>query len=203
MQDKNLNQISFKRECYRKLTHLGALSIPGGYYILGLYRNEALAILIPITLAMIIIDIARLRNWPLWDRLRPLIGPIIREHEMKGDFTGATYILTTACLTIGLFPKPVAIAALAFIIFGDPAAALIGRKYGRCRFRGKSLEGSLAFLAMATLVAVVIPQLDFTIGMIGAVVAAVTEAVSYGIDDNASVPLVSGLAMYLVSVAIL
>lgn len=198
MSDKEPNQITFKGELLRKLTHIFALVIPGGYYIFGLTRAEALTIMIPISLAMVFIDIGRLKNWRLWYYLRGLLSPIIREHEMKGDFTGASYILVTSCFVIALFAKPEAIAALAFIMTGDPAAAIIGRKYGRHRFKTKSVEGSLAFLAAAMIIAFIVPDLPLMIGLIGALTATVTEAVSFHVDDNTSVPLISGLVMQLV-----
>jgi dolichol kinase len=196
------NQITFKGELLRKLTHLFALVIPGGYYFLGLTKGQALAIMIPITLAMVFIDIGRLRNWKLWHFFKGFISPIIREHEMRGDFTGASYILATSCLVIALFSKPVALAALAFIMVGDPASAIIGRRFGRIRFRTKSLEGSLAFLTAASIVALVDPHLPLPVAYIGAVVATVTEAISFSVDDNASVPLISGLVMQLIMSAV-
>ncbi len=177
---------------------MGALVIPSGYYLLKLSRSEALAIMIPVAILMILIDISRLREWAFWRGFaRPLISPIIRKHEMDGDFTGATYILITACLTIGLFDKPVAIAALAFIIVGDSFAAIIGRRWGRHRIGRKSIEGSLGCLAGTLIVAVLTPGLAFSIAAFGAVVATVTEFLSLKIDDNVSVPLVAGVAMML------
>ncbi len=151
--------------------------------------------MIPISIIMVIIDIGRLRDWKIWHYLKGILSPIIREHETMGDFTGASYILVTSCLAIALFSKPVAIASLAFIMAGDPASAIIGRKFGRIKFRTKSLEGSLAFLVMALIVSFVTPHVPLAIGIIGAVIATITEAVSFEIDDNATVPLVSGLAM--------
>lgn len=190
--------ISLKGELLRKATHLGAFIIPGGYYILKLSTAAYLAIMIPITLCMILIDVSRLRRWRLWDLLGRIISPLLRESENQGtDFTGATYILFTACVTGALFSKPVTVAALCFIIFGDPASALIGRRYGRHKFKSKSLEGSLAFLAAATIVAFLAPGLPLWVTLTGAVVATVVEAVSYTVDDNVTVPLVSGLAMAL------
>ncbi len=179
------------------MTHLGALVIPVGYYYLGLSRFEALAVMIPVTLLMTWIDIARLLDWKFWHFLKPLIAPVVRDHEMRGDFTGAFYILATACLVIAFYAKPVAIASLAFIIIGDTAAALIGRRFGKHRYRGKSLEGSLAFLAASLIVVILAPEIPYMIGVIGAVVATVTEGISGSLDDNLSVPLVSGLAMHL------
>ena len=191
-------QISFTRELARKATHMGALSIPCGYYLLELSRGQALAIMIPITILMFLIDIARLRNWIFYRRIaKPIIGPMIRQHEMDGDFTGATYILLTACLAIALFEQPIAIAALAFIIVGDSFAAIIGRRWGKHRIGRKSIEGSLGCLLGTLIVAAITPGLAFWLAAAGAVVATVTEFLSVKIDDNVSVPLVSGLAMML------
>jgi dolichol kinase len=195
VRNQNINHISLTGEILRKLIHLFGLVIPCGYFVLRLSKGEALAIMIPISIIMVIIDIGRLRDWKIWHYLKGILSPIIREHETMGDFTGASYILVTSCLAIALFSKPVAIASLAFIMAGDPASAIIGRKFGRIKFRTKSLEGSLAFLVMALIVSFVTPHVPLAIGIIGAVIATITEAVSFEIDDNATVPLVSGLAM--------
>lgn len=195
---KQLHPISFRSELARKATHMTALVIPGGYYILSFNKTEMLYVMVPITLLMILIDIARLRNWFFWRAFAgKIIEPIIREHEIAGDFTGATYILISVCLTVFLYDKPVTIAALAFIIVGDTFAALIGRKLGRHKFRNKSLEGSLACLAGTIIVAIVAPDLNLYVALAGAVVATVVEALSFDVDDNVSVPLISGLAMTL------
>ena len=192
------NQISFGGELARKATHMCALVIPGGYYFLGLSKAEMLYIMIPVTLAVIVIDISRLREWRFWKQyLVRLFGRMVRHHEMQGDFTGATYILLSTCFTVALYSKPIAIAALSFIIVGDTFAALIGRKFGKHKFRNKSLEGSAGCLVGTVIVALVVPDLVMPVAMIGAVVAMLAEALSFGIDDNVSVPIVSGLAMTL------
>lgn len=193
-------QIPFSQELLRKATHMGALVIPGGYYFLSLDKITALYIMIPITLLMIGIDIARLRNRGFWRNIAgPLAGRMVRGHEIAGDFTGATYILVSACLVIALYDKYIAVAALAFIIVGDTFAALIGRKLGRHRFGRKSVEGSLGCLLGTVIVALLAPNLTLAVALTGAVVATVTEAVSISIDDNISVPIVSGLAMTLLT----
>ena len=153
---------------------------------------------------MIAIDIARLRGWALWRRLVPkFITGMIRPHETDGDFTGATYILIAVCLTVALFDKPIAVAALGFIIVGDTFAALIGRRFGKHRFGNKSIEGSVACLAGTLLVAAFVPDMPAIIGITGAVVAAVAEALPWTIDDNISVPLISGLTMTIATEIIL
>lgn len=190
--------ISFKQELIRKATHMGALVIPGGYYFLGLERKTAFLIMLVIGLGMLIIDISRMRGWWLWRKVfSHVIGPVIRQHEKDGDFIGATYILLTSCLTIFLYQKPIAIAALSFIIVGDSFAAVIGRKYGRIKFSNKSLEGSLACLFGTMIVATLTPGIPLSVGLLGAVVATLVEAWPFGVDDNVSVPLLSGLVMHM------
>ncbi|MEA2030603.1 MAG: SEC59/DGK1/VTE5 family protein [candidate division Zixibacteria bacterium] len=190
------SQISFGQELLRKATHLGALVIPCGYFLLQLSRIQMLAIMVPVTILMIIIDISRLRNWRFWKNFAGKITyGMVRAHESAGDFTGATYILLAVCIAVALFSKPIAIAALFLIIVGDTLAALVGRRFGRHKFRGKSLEGSGACLLGTVAVIFVVPELAVPIGLVGAVVATVVEALPLGIDDNITVPLLSGLAM--------
>lgn len=190
-------QISFRQELWRKATHTGALIIPVGYSFFSFDKVTMLAIMTPFAVAMTIIDLARLRQMSLWNRwARPLIGKLLRNHEVAGDFSGATYILWSVVATVALYRRDVAVAALAFIVVGDTLAALIGRKFGRHKFGRKSLEGSLACLAGTVLVAFVAPGLALPTALCGAVVATVAEAFSGPIDDNVSVPLLTGLAMH-------
>ena len=192
------DQIPFTGELARKATHLGALVIPGGYYFLRLDKADMLAIMVPVALLMVLLDISRLRNWAIYRSfIGRMVTPMIRDHEHAGDFSGATYILLSVCLTVALYSKPIAIAALAFIIVGDVLAALIGRKFGRHRFGRKSVEGSLACLVGTLVVASLAPGIALSVGVFGAVVATITEAASSRIDDNISVPIISGLAMTL------
>ncbi len=86
--DNNSKRISFRGELYRKLTHLFALIIPAGYYILGLDKTIMLAIMVPAAIAMIVIDIGRLRGWRVWNMFGGLIGVMIRDHEEKAISPG-------------------------------------------------------------------------------------------------------------------
>ena len=203
-------EISFYNEFKRKAIHLVALAIPIGYSPLPKFLS--LLILTPFALGSIVIDIIRLKRLPLHGFLDRLIGPMLREHE-DSNFTGSSYILTAAVLSILLFDKSVAIAAISFIILGDIAAALIGRRYGKLKInwnfarsdiqtgpnlsKKKTFEGSWACLFMCILVALIVPGLPLWIGVVGAFVATVVEALPIPIDDNFSVPLISGMVMHI------
>jgi len=159
-------------------------------------------VLIPLAFLFILFDTARLRGWFFWRYVACIWGPLIRPQE-ESKYTGASYIMFAAVITVIMFPKPVAICALSFIIIGDTAGALIGRKWGRHKFRNKSYEGSLAFFLSSLIPALYLPVIPFWVIATGAAVATVTEALSSEIDDNLSVPLVSGLAMHLILKALI
>lgn len=193
--------ISLSAELVRKSIHLFALVIPIGYYFIRF--PVAISLLSAAAVVSIFIDIARFRNWRIWSFLSRLLLPIIRDHEIKGGFTGASYILTTSAITIVLFPKLIAITAIVFIIVGDTAAALVGRTCGRHKFVGnKSIEGSLACLISLVLVTFIIPGLATPVGLVGALAATLAEAFTFKIDDNMTVPIASGFAM-LVTMSLL
>ncbi len=184
-----------------------ALSIPIGHYLLP-GKLLSVLILTPIALGAFAIDIIRLKKLPLHGFLNQLLGPILREHESM-DFTGSSYILSASVFTILLFSKSVAVAAISFIILGDIAAALIGRRFGRTRImwnvgnnevnwnNRKSLEGSISCFLFCFLAALVAPHLPLWVGIIGALVATMVEAAPLPINDNFSVPLISGLVMHI------
>ena len=187
-------EILIENEYKRKGIHLLALSIPIGYFFVS--QRVALSILIPITLSSIIFDFVRILNLPGHRILDYLFGPMLRSHE-EIDLTGGSYILFASTLSIFLFAKPVALAAIGFIILGDIFSALVGRKYGKISFGDKTLEGSLGFFVACLLVTVTVPDLALWVGVIGGLVAALTEALDLPVDDNLAVPLVSGLIMEL------
>ena len=197
-------QISFFYEIMRKSTHMGALVVPGIYYLFELSKMQMLSLMIPLAVLIIFADISRLRNYWFWrqDVVRKLLSPMVRPHEAEGDFTGATYILISFCLTIALYPKAVAITAIAFIIVGDTFAALIGRKINSPKFyKSKSIAGSLGcFVGMAIVAlasANLFLDLNLQVVLWGALVGTIFEAFSFGIDDNVTVPILSGLFMTL------
>ena len=176
-----------------------ALSIPIGYYLIP-EKSISLLILVPITLVSITMDIIRLRKLPGVNMLYLILGPMLRRRE-RFNFTGSTYILFGSVMSILFFNKKVAIAAISFIILGDIAAALVGKSFGRIKLgRKKTLEGSLAFLGTCFVVAVIVHLvigLDLRIGLIGAFVATLVENLTLLVDDNVTVPLLSGLVMQL------
>ena len=131
----------------------------------------------------------------------------------KRQITGATYLSAASLIALTLFSKEVAALALFFLALGDPAAALVGSRYGRLRIslpaffvrtrrQSKSLEGTLTFLLVALGLATALwgaKVFDtYWPAALGALVAAVVEFLPLPADDNLSVPLASAGVMALV-----
>lgn len=190
------DSFSYEQEGLRKSTHLLALVIPTVYLVLP--RPWAIAVMIAANLLIISFEVVRLRRCRIWNLLAPVFGPMVRPKEKRGNFTGALYILLSALFCIIFFNKYIAATAITFIIVGDVGSAMVGRRWGKHKLLGsKTLEGSLAFLVIALLVTTAIPYVPWSVGVIGAVVATVAEALSIHRDDNLTVPLTAGLTMHL------
>jgi len=188
-------EISIDNELKRKGIHLCALVIPLSYYFF-LPKSLALLIFTPAALISIFIDLLRHKNTFLSKWINWVLGPILREHE-SWDFTGSSYILSAFVLSVLFFNKKIAVAVICFAILGDMAAALVGRIFGKVKIvnSSKTLEGSLAFFTSCLLIVIVIPSFPIWIGLVGALIATIVEALSIPVNDNFSVPLLSGLVM--------
>ena len=122
--------------------------------------------------------------------------------------TGATYVLLSATLGTLFFPKVIIITAFAIMIVSDTVAALVGRKFGRHPFIGKSLEGTFAFFLSAVAVVGLAPKVgyvpaEYFIGITAALLGAIVEAMSTAVDDNLSVTFSIGAAMWLMYIVFL
>ena len=194
---------SYGTEFIRKGIHLLSLLIPVVYYFIS--RNTALAILIPLTLAFGLSDVARLTIPSVGRVYSRLFGFLLRAHERNDTgrhLNGATYVLLAASILVFFFPKVIVITAFAILIVSDSSAALIGRRFGRRRFLTKSFEGAAAFFISALVVVALAPKveyllLEYMIGAVGALVGALVEASAVGFDDNLSIPLSVGCVMWI------
>ncbi len=191
--DGSERDLPYQAELQRKAIHLLGMLIPLGYFIVP--YAWAVGLLTGIFLIILFIDILRLARSPAYGVLRPLIGSVIRPKE-KNNVTGATYVVLAGLYCRIAFSVPVAAAAMGFIVLGDTAAALVGRRWGRLRIGEKSLEGSLAFFSVATLWVIVLPTIPLGWGIAAAALATVTELSSGYVNDNLSVPLISGLFLH-------
>ena len=190
------------RHIGRKLYHLfGGLGLLSLYYILG--RRNALICYGVMALAVLVIDITRLRVPAINQYIQTHFSSFIRKNEANKLTGTAPYVLGIG-LTLLLYRTDIATAAICFLAFGDVSATAVGERYGRTKISGeKSLEGTLAFVAAAVLSGVLLNLAGIHLihGLIiaGALVAAGVELLPIRVNDNLVIPVASGGAMELIA----
>jgi glycerol-3-phosphate acyltransferase PlsY len=86
---------------------------------------------------------------------------------------------------------------------GDTFAAIIGIKFPLIKVGEKTLSGSAAgFLACIIIGFIVDLSIRYEIVFFGAIMAMVIELIPLPINDNLSIPLFSGSAMYFFSLVL-
>lgn len=133
------------------------------------------------------------------DKIMALFGPVAHPYENHRVNSGTWFV--TALFFLALSGRP-ALGAIGVAVLGfaDPAAALVGRRYGKHPLvNGRTLEGSSAFFVVGVLAVVAVlltlhPELatGWRIGVVAggaALVGTLVELFSFRIDDNLSIPL--------------
>jgi dolichol kinase len=178
---------------------LAGAAIPSAYYFAILPQGVITWIVVASAAVWVGLDSLRLRNASLNERFTRVLRPLLKKKEAH-SLTGSSYLLGGSTLAILLYPPAVMMTALFFIALGDPAAAIVGKRFGRTRLSGgRSLEGSFAMFATCLFIARWLGGFTWSVSVAGAVVAAVTELYSGKIDDNITVPLLSGAALVALS----
>jgi glycerol-3-phosphate acyltransferase PlsY len=160
--------------------------------------------MIAATAIFLVVDLLRLRLNFFKSVFIILFGSLLRRREFS-SLTGGSYLMLASlvCMLIfggGRSGRGVFIAAVSFLVLGDTAAAIVGLSFGRIKVFRKTLEGTLAGLAACVATAFVVsilPGLDLPlgIGILGAVLASIVEALPIEVNDNVVVPLLSGTVM--------
>lgn len=192
---------SLRVELSRKVLHLSTSIIPL-VYALGVSREMMLILLAVCVGIAIAVEVLRHSSAVIGGRFRATVGFMVRDKEW-GRVCGATYVLIAAWLSVWLFPKPVAIASILILSISDSAASLIGIRFGKTRFLGKSVAGSSAFFLTAFGILYWWMPGEELMSLVAAAVGTVAEAVPslrwgmFELSDNISIPLSCGAAVLL------
>ena len=192
-----------KNEFARKAIHLSNAIIPLSYYYFFPNKIDMIIILSSFLIFCFFTEIYR-KNNPILSRVfSNWIEFMMRDEEKKGDLTGATWVFVGALFTILLVPDPFNIISLLFLSFGDTFAAIIGMKFPYIKLGKKTLSGSIAgFFACLSIGLLIDSPVNYEIIILGAFMAMFIEILPLPINDNVSIPIISGLSMYYFSLII-
>jgi dolichol kinase len=195
----------------RKIWHMGMGLFIAYCYLAGTTQSTAVLLLGFFLGLDLLLERMRLRNQSVNQAVMKAMGPFMRSSEVRSMSTVPHYISSTL-LAIAIFPKPVAILAILYLACGDPIASLIGILYGHHGPRlprGKSLIGTLAGVGTCALVTVIyLKALAFpntaawVLAAVGGLAGGLTELLPFDVDDNFTIPVVSGFILWLAFILI-
>ncbi len=169
------------------LSHAGAL-IVGGSLVAAAWTME----------------ISRRKSARVNDALMAMLGRFAHGHEWQ-SINSATWYASALLIMVVAFPLVAATTGAMVLALADPAAALVGRRFGRVKLiNGRSLEGSLTFLLVAAPTAWAVLgtygpalSLDHSLLVAGAaaLVGALVELLTRHIDDNFTIPMAVAAAV--------
>jgi diacylglycerol kinase (CTP) len=190
----------------RKIWHMSMGVVIVAIYLAGTPKPISLALLGFFFLLFLGMETARLRNPALNQLALKLWGPLMRSHETH-RLSGIPYFLGSALAAVAIFPQPVAVLSLLYLAIGDPVASVFGILYGDRSARlknGKSLIGTMAGVGICTLISLVyLSGLHLSYGtvillsLIGGAAGGTAEILPIDIDDNFTIPIISGLVLWL------
>ena len=197
-------------EIGRRLVHSSGVLAPAAY-LLGILTwtqlGAVLALGVGIAAVLEAIRLSYGLEWWIYENLT-------REYEQEKVAGYALYMVGFAFLAL-LLPPEIAIPGMLMLALGDPVGGFLGKKFGDGGLSRKPLPVLAAMFAVCFLLAVpflvVSPEADVGTAIIvasaGALVAALADGVplivrDYVIDDNISIPVGAGVAMWVALVVL-
>ena len=186
-------------ELNRKIIHLGSVFIPISYIWYVKEQKTMILILICLFTISIIIDFLRIKLSILNSFFKYFFSKMLRESEIDGKFTGATWLLLGSLLTIMFFPIYIAVPALIYLTIGDSFAALVGKAFPYGRVGAKSITGTLTGIILSSIVALYLNEvLPFGLIILGSIVAMIIELLPHrALNDNLTIPLLSAFSIQI------
>lgn len=197
----------------RKAWHMVmGIAVCGVYIFSGMSNTTAVLILSSVLGFDLLVETARLRIPSFNEKVIRVWGPFMRECEID-RMSGAPHYLLACVLAFGIFPKAVAILSILYLACGDPIASLFGIIYGKNSLRlanGKTLVGTAAGMVTCAVVtflmlkAIPVSASDgviLALTLIGGFAGGAAELIPLDMDDNFTIPIVSGFVLWLAFIA--
>lgn len=192
----------------RKIWHISTGSL--GLYIF--LQSEASSQfwatwILVLAIAGFALDIVRARYAPLNNFVIRLMGPLMRRSEREG-VSGLPFYALGVSLSLFFYQRDIAIVSVMFLVFSDPLSSFFGVLYGKDKIMpNKSLQGAVAGFFTCYLITLFYVMNTATLGthilvfaIVAGVIGAASELVSaFNIDDNLTIPVLSGLGMTLLN----
>ena len=186
-------------EISRKFLHLFSSIIPLSYLWIFKEKSLVLDLLLILSFFSILIELFRFKIELINNIFKKFFNFMLRKNELKGSITGATWLIIGNLITVYLYPINIAVPALIFLSIGDSFAALFGKKIPKLKIGNKSIIGTLAGIFSSLPIALLVNQaLPTHVLVIGAVTAMLVELLPLPLNDNLTIPILSGFIMIII-----
>ena len=191
----------------RKLWHMGTGLI--GLFVYNQFQLSANSMawgLLSIAVVALLVEISRLKVAAINNVVLKVMKPFLRESE-RNSMSGFPFYALGVSLAFLMFNEKIAVLSALFLMFSDPISSLFGVLYGKDKIVGnKSLQGAMAgFIVCYTLTFLYgayyfRPGIELLIfSLVAGIIGSVSELCSVIVDDNLSIPVVSGLGITLLN----
>jgi diacylglycerol kinase (CTP) len=201
-----INQLHLRSDLHlmRKVWHMGI-----GVAVLTAYESSGFGpqawgiIALTISFIALSVDLIRMRVESINKVVLKVMGPVLRQSEEK-SVTGMPFFAAGCGLALLLFKENIAVLAIHFLVFADPISSFFGILFGKNKILpNKSLQGSAAGFMVCYIISMVyglayttpgfsLLAFSFLAGLVGSFSELVSD---FGIDDNLTIPVISGLGL--------
>lgn len=209
--DSSFEQVLHKRSdlhILRKLWHIstGSLGLFLFHQMEASTNSFAIGIM-AIAIAGFLLDMVRAKYAPLNKLVIRMMGPLMRRSEREG-MSGLPFYALGVSISLFFYQRDIAIVSIMFLVFSDPLSSFFGVLYGKDKILpNKSLQGAVAGFFTCYLITLFYVMNTATLGthilvfaIVAGVIGAASELVSaFNIDDNLTIPVLSGLGMTLLN----
>lgn len=193
---------NYKLEVARKGIHILSTSFILIYLIFAYLFNHSVGLFALAFLLIVLVEAEYMRI-ELGKKI-PLISRLwaVKRAKEKERLGGEVFFLIGAIICLAIFNLPIAITAILMTTFGDLAAALIGKKFGKHwiqKLKNRAWEGVIAELIVNIIIGFLIIGTFINKDISGwiiiltmAITATVVETVINKLDDNLLIPVFTG-----------
>lgn len=186
-------------EISRKFLHICSSIIPLSYLWIFKDKSLVLSLLLLLSVFSILIELFRFKNKSVKNVFKKFFNFMLRKNELKSSVTGATWLIIGNLITIYLYPIYIAVPALIFLSIGDSFAALFGKRFPKLKVGDKSIIGTFAGVFSSLSIALLVNQtLPIYVLVIGAISAMLIELIPSPLNDNLTIPTLSGFIMIII-----
>jgi dolichol kinase len=184
-----------KKELFRQAFHLilGLLII---CFTLLLGKTITIILVLLALIFSLITSIYLIKSNKSIPGLNAVLETCERNHEKTIPLKAIHFFLIGALIAL-IFPLETALTALIVLSIGDATSTLIGLKFGRIKFKGKSIEGTIAGTIISSIAVYLLIHNPIT-AIIASSIGMLAELLIYKIDDSITIPTSVGIIVTMI-----